>query len=330
MQKLQDQVDDLKHEQIRIKQAISEKNTANILIGLFQTSDTSTVPTADPEVEELLKRSPEDIPDASAIPELPALILPGNGKRKLPDSTGADSADGGERVVAPDETLEDGIDYILLGKDRSACTSAELDQIRRERNRMHAKRTRDRKRIFMEEMKVMIKRLEDENLLLVSHAKKLNAHVLLADTDNKDRGGDRRVSFSQSESSDPLFSDENNLTSNSNTESNSDVCRNNSDNGHERSKGDFLIQIESLLAAAESFQRSDNVETSTCEINAITCAESDVTTSTHSCCDEEYDNGYEMLAHLKKRQNTSSMDHGVPSCSVPKSITTTNYSFDES
>jgi hypothetical protein len=44
-----------------------------------------------------------------------------------------------------------------------------------------------------------------------------------------------------------------------------------------------------------------------------------------------YDNGYEMLAHLKKRRNTSSMDHGVPSsCSVPKSITTTNYSFDES
>jgi hypothetical protein len=332
MQMLQDQVDDLKHEQIRIKQAINEKNTANILIGLFQNgeSDSSTVPTADPEVEELMKRSPEDIPDASAIPELPALILPGNGKRKLLDTTGADSADGRERVVAPDETLEDGIDYILLGKDRSACTSAELDQIRRERNRMHAKRTRDRKRIFMEEMEVMIKKLEDENLLLMSHAKKLNAHVPLVDAD-KDRGGDRRVSSSQSDSSDPLFTGESNSTSNSNTESNSDVCRNNNDNGHERGRGDFLNQIESLLAAAESFQRSGNVETKTCEMNAITCAESDVTASTHSCCDEEmYDNGYEMLAHLKKRQNTSSMDHGVPSCSVPKSITTTNYSFDES
>lgn len=334
MQKLQDQVDDLRHEQIRIKQAINEKNTANILIGLFQngeSSDTSTVPTADPEVEELLKRSPEDIPDASAIPELPALILPGNGKRKLPVTTGADSADGGEIVVVPDETLEDGIDYILLGKDRSACTSAELDQIRRERNRMHAKRTRDRKRIFMEEMEVMIKKLEYENSLLVSHAKNLNAHVPRADADNKDRERDRRLSSSQSDSSDPLFTSEDNLTRKSNTESNSDVCRNNNDNGHDGSMGDFLTQIESLLAAAESFQRSDNVETSICEMNAITCAESDVTMSTHSCCDEEmYDNGYEMLAHLKKRQNTSSMDHGVPSRSVPKSITTTNYSFDES
>jgi hypothetical protein len=341
MQKLQEQVDDLKHEQIRIKQAINEKNTANILIGLFQngeSSDTSTVPTADPEVEELLKRAPEDIPDASAIPELPALILPGNGKRKLLDTTGGDAAaDGGERVLTSDETLEDGIDYILLGKDRSSCTTAELDQIRRERNRMHAKRTRDRKRIFMEEMEVMIKKLEDENLLLMSHAKKLNAHVPLADANDKeDRGGDRRVSFTQSDSSDPLFTGVSNSTSNSNTESNrSDDCRiNNNNDGHERSKGDFLNQIESLLAAAESFQRSGNVETSTStgEVNAITCAESDVTTSTHSYCDEEmYDNGYEMLAHLKKRRNTSSMDHGVPSsCSVPKSITTTNYSFDES
>lgn len=337
MQKLQEQVDDLKHEQIRIKQAINEKNTANILIGLFQngeSSDTSSVPTADPEVEELLKRAPEDIPDASAIPELPALILPGNGKRKLLDTTGGDAAaDGGERVLTADETLEDGIDYILLGKDRSACTTAELDQIRRERNRMHAKRTRDRKRIFMEEMEVMIKKLEDENLLLMSHAKKLNAHVPLADADDKeDRGGDRRVSFTQSDSSDPLFTGESNSTSNSNIESNrSDDCRmNNNNDGHERSKGDFLNQIESLLAAAESFQRSGNVETSTGEVNAITCAESDVTTSTHSYCDEEmYDNGYEMLAHLKKRRNTSSMDHGVPSsCSVPKSITTTNYSFE--
>jgi hypothetical protein len=199
---------------------------------------------------------------------------------------------------------------------------------------MHAKRTRDRKRIFMEEMEVMIKKLEDENLLLMSHAKKLNAHVPLADADDKeDRGGERRVSFSQSDSSDPLLTGVSNSTSIINTESNrSDDCRMNNNDKHERSKGDFLNQIESLLAAAESFQRSGNVETtSTGEMNAITCAESDVTTSTHSYCDEEmYDNGYEMLAHLKKRRNTSSMDHGVPSCSVPKSITTTNYSFDES
>ena len=42
---------------------------------------------------------------------------------------------------------DDGIDYALLSRDRNKCTQAELDQIRRERNRMHAKRTRDRKKV---------------------------------------------------------------------------------------------------------------------------------------------------------------------------------------
>jgi hypothetical protein len=49
---------------------------------------------------------------------------------------------------------DDGIDYALLSRDRNKCTPAELDQIRRERNRMHAKRTRDRKKIFVEEVRV--------------------------------------------------------------------------------------------------------------------------------------------------------------------------------
>merc|ERR1712232_867626 len=69
---------------------------------------------------------------------------------------------------------DDGIDYELLGKDRSKCTPEELDQIRRERNRMHAKRTRDRKRLFMEEMAEMCKVLEDENHLLQQHLNELN------------------------------------------------------------------------------------------------------------------------------------------------------------
>lgn len=313
MQKLQYRVDELKKEQIRIKQAISEKNTASILLGLFQNGESdSIVPAADPVVEELLKRAPEDIPDTSNIPELPALILPGNGKRKSSDTGDVD----GERDHSADETFEDGIDYILLGKDRSACTPAELDQIRRERNRMHAKRTRDRKRIFMEEMEVMIKKLEDENALLLSHAMAVNAHIPPAKTD-----GCGTILLSQSITpSKPCPTGDKCIASF--TKGN---CNN---NGHERSKGDFLNQIESLLAAAGSFQRS---VTTTCEINAITCAESDVTASSHdgqsdhnSFCEVD-DHGQEMSAHLSKRRNTAC----VPS-SVPKSITMSNYKFDES
>jgi hypothetical protein len=264
----------------------------------------SSSPASDPRVEALLKRSTEDIPDASNIPELPALILPGNGKRKSADGGDAD----GDRDMMADEALEDGIDYILLGKDRSACTPAELDQIRRERNRMHAKRTRDRKRIFMEEMEVMIKKLADENSLLLSHANKVNAYLPPID--------DGGMSFSQAITP-PCTSSTADITSAS--------CKGNDDERPQQSKGDFLNQIESLLAAAGSFQRN-GVE---CEINAITCAESDVTASTsqsdhNSFCEEEDYHGHEMLGSHPSKRQCMAMD--VPS-SVPKSITTTNYSL---
>lgn len=40
----------------------------------------------------------------------------------------------------------------LLQKDRSACTQHELETIRRERNRLHAKKTRLRKKKILAEM----------------------------------------------------------------------------------------------------------------------------------------------------------------------------------
>jgi hypothetical protein len=42
--------------------------------------------------------------------------------------------------------------YTLGGKDRSSCTAEELDLLRRERNRMHAKKTRLRKKKMFTEM----------------------------------------------------------------------------------------------------------------------------------------------------------------------------------
>merc|ERR1712232_257526 len=89
---------------------------------------------------------------------------------------------------------DDGIDYDLLRKDRSTCTPAELDKIRRERNRMHAKRTRDRKRIFMEEMEDMIKELEGENALLQNHMTSLKNHELLTSSSTGDVSSEDYVS----------------------------------------------------------------------------------------------------------------------------------------
>jgi len=160
MQNLQKRADELKQEQIRLKQSINEKATASILVGLFS-KDSSSEQVEDPRVEELLRRPIDEIPDASKLPELPALILPGQHNSKKHKLS--------EALSGKKELPNDGIDYELLGKDRSKCTPAELDQIRRERNRMHAKRTRDRKRLFMEEMADMCSKLEEENKLLQSH-----------------------------------------------------------------------------------------------------------------------------------------------------------------
>ena len=170
MQLLQKRAEDLKSEQISLKQIINEKNTASILVGMFATSKNNSAETnsANALVDELLKRPSDQIPDVSRIAELPALILPGqHSKRRL-------SKDGEDTEGPPisfDQYPNDGIDYQLLGKDRSKCTPAELDKIRKERNRMHAKRTRDRKRIFMEEMEDIIRQLENENKFLEDHLK---------------------------------------------------------------------------------------------------------------------------------------------------------------
>ena len=173
MQNLQERAQELKQEQLCLKQIINEKNTASILIGLFATSSNETRTgeslSEDPRVEALLRRAVEDIPDATKIPELPALILPGQHASRKARAEAQNCA-----VRDLSDLPNDGIDYELLGKDRSKCTPEELDQIRRERNRMHAKRTRDRKRLFMEEMGEVCRQLEEENDLLLDHLKKID------------------------------------------------------------------------------------------------------------------------------------------------------------
>jgi hypothetical protein len=169
LQSLQNKAERLKSEQIGLKLSINEKNTANILCCLFSNNQGSQSSSAeDPKVEALLTRPEEDIPDPSKLPALQPLILPSGAQHSRRNNMNANNA------AQPQQLPNDGIDYELLGKDRSKCTPSELDQIRRERNRMHAKRTRDRKRLFMEEMAEMCKVLEGENLILQQHLNELN------------------------------------------------------------------------------------------------------------------------------------------------------------
>lgn len=160
--------EELKKIQVRLKLLIEEKSTANILVDLCAKSEDAKI-RMDPRVEKLLKRNNDDIPDATKVPELPALVLPGTHVSR--------SSDGSARVSAAQEYPDDGIDYDLLAKDRSTCTQDELDKIRRERNRMHAKRTRDRKKIFIDRMEVMVSQLEDENNLLEEYLELISSEA---------------------------------------------------------------------------------------------------------------------------------------------------------
>jgi bZIP transcription factor len=175
MQSLQTRAAELKTEQLQLRQIINEKSTATILVQLFAAEGSSNdITSEDPFVEQVLRRPQEAIPDVSNIPELPALILPGqHASKKIKEHMQEHPAADNCFTTCSDLSL-DGIDIELLGRDRSQCTAEELDLIRRERNRMHAKRTRDRKRIYTEKLAEICRQLEEENALLRDHLKKID------------------------------------------------------------------------------------------------------------------------------------------------------------
>lgn len=286
MQHLTNRADELKREQIHLKQTINEKNTASILIGLFASKESAGEQRSeDPRVEALLKRPADEIPDAAKLPELPALILPGqHNSKKLKASTLATSQQ---------EFPDDGIDYELLGKDRSKCTPAELDQIRRERNRMHAKRTRDRKRLFMEEMAEMCKKLEEENLILQRHLDGLNGSSSTPGRATSVVSPSLSASHPQASPSEFL------IPSKSNTSSNKRLSAAQPVSEH----GVTVDQIKTLLEAASTF--------------SAVMSTSAVTASTNGSEGSDTDHDDHHASFKRRRLNSSD---GVSS--VPNSITT--------
>jgi hypothetical protein len=273
MQNLQGRADELKEEQIRLRQRINEKHTASILIGLFSKDSQAQEFNEDPIIEELLRRPVEEIPAADKISELPALILPGQHASTKVKATSV--------VANKDELPDDGIDYDLLGKDRSKCTPEELDQIRRERNRMHAKRTRDRKRLFTEEMAEMCRTLEEENDLLHSHLEIIDPEhyftlsrpsppespeIVLSEASNDDFGD--ITSFPSSAPSRPVSS-----------------------------RGVTFDQVKTLLEAAGSFDK-------TCP-SAVSCGGS------RSDDHDESSDSTHTLAPLSKRRRVGEIPHSI-------------------
>lgn len=221
LQLLMNRSADLQAEQQRLRQAITDRRTASILLGMSGSEDVNLDDqedeTASHENRPAFATISQDMPRGGMLAALESDDTAesggkgngGNGSDDLSSETTAgtscsmsssgrtsseanssDGAIGGTegdvaekpRVGNPGDTerlLE------LSQKTRSECTPEELEQIRRERNRMHAKRTRDRKKLHLEATEGMIARLEQENRKLRESMKVMGSGL------NMDHGSQR-------------------------------------------------------------------------------------------------------------------------------------------
>jgi len=152
MDALSTRVDELRTELTGLRTRIEERYTAYILLNMVDLGQSSTgaeggakagSPAAEEEdpharmFKEVLQRAREARDQSAEL-----------GNLSLPD---------------PLEALED---KDKRTRRRGKYTQQERETIRRERNRMHAKRTRDRKKMFLEEAELAILRVETENARL--------------------------------------------------------------------------------------------------------------------------------------------------------------------
>jgi len=180
---------ELLDEQMRLKETIRDREAAPILLGMRHFSngihepspgtqgvnaevglEGSTSPgsvrPAQPELEEGgdggsdsdTEASDDSMPSHAGMSNSGASsVTSSQTKTSRQTASTHSSADGG------DEERESSLYLELLKRDRSTLTAAETDLIRRERNRLHAKRTRDRKKQQQEETQQEIAKLEKEN-----------------------------------------------------------------------------------------------------------------------------------------------------------------------
>lgn len=78
------------------------------------------------------------------------------------------------------------VNHALLRCDRSTCTTVELEKIRRERNRMHAKKTRLRKKKMLQEMEAIVMVLENDVRQLRGGGNGTNPTTLKRNTSSSD------------------------------------------------------------------------------------------------------------------------------------------------
>jgi len=169
---LQYRIGELKTDGDRLRQMVDERYTASVLLGMSRTIVTQ----GDGTNEEIEIQSSKSI-CGNAYADLMA------NPRWY---SGADG-DNMSSSASTDATQK---------KRRSKYSPQERDKIRRERNRMHAKRTRDRKKMFLEASENVISNMETESYLLRSYLVNIGAMKSFESKEWDERDRLRRLELS--------------------------------------------------------------------------------------------------------------------------------------
>ena len=164
MDAMQRRVGDLKEEFKALKQVVQECYTANILLVMSGAREKGNGMSFAPGTATSSSSSPSAIPLNAALMTAHSMadII---GRELMDDERGDDDLDGSGQMMDNFEGSSEDPPQ-KRARRRGKYTQEERETIRRERNRMHAKRTRDRKKLFLEEAEATIKRMESENVRL--------------------------------------------------------------------------------------------------------------------------------------------------------------------
>ena len=173
MQTLQSRVAELQEEGRRLEEAFKDCSTANILLGLNNPAMARTVSDLfksreDASLREAMSDNVSE-GDHEGSPRVRP-VSPSSSKSSLDDPDLERSASALQQIATDDEpvtskpTIHWKSGYALDARgSRKDLSPAELDKMRRERNRLHAKMTRDRKKVYIETLTRAVTDLEDEN-----------------------------------------------------------------------------------------------------------------------------------------------------------------------
>ena len=170
LQTLQSRVAELQEEGRRLEEAFKDCSTANILLGLNNPAMARTVSDLFKSREDASLREAmgDNASDGEGSPRVRP-VSPSSSKSSLDDPDLERSASALTQISADDEpvakpTIHWKSGYALDSRGaRKDLSPAELDKMRRERNRLHAKMTRDRKKVYIETLTRAVTDLEDEN-----------------------------------------------------------------------------------------------------------------------------------------------------------------------